>query len=130
MKDNAASRKGSWSVVVSQQYFVFKGRRAALRSRQTLPEFQFEMDPAFKTPVYLFRFDVHSDRRQIRIARGTGGLTLISLPRDHLIKATLAEIGTGQNSMKRYRLRPDAPLRPGEYCLSRSLSTCYDFGID
>src|SRR3977135_447708 len=60
MKDNVASRKGSWSVVVSRQFYVFKGPRAALRTKTTLPEFQFEIDPAFDDPVYLFRFDVSS----------------------------------------------------------------------
>lgn len=130
MKDSAASRKGSWSVVVSQQFFVFKGPKAVLRTKTTLPEFQFELDPAFGFPVYLCRLDVHSDRRQIRVARSTGGLSLMSLPKDHLIKTTMEEIGSGQDSMKRYRLKPITPLPRGEYCLTRSISTCYEFGVD
>jgi hypothetical protein len=128
MKDSVASRKGSSSVVVSKQFYVFKGPRAALRTKTTLPEFQFETDPAFDDPVYLFRFDVHSDRREIRVAKGSGGLVLMSLPEDHLIETTVEEIGNG--STKRYRLKPIAPLRPGEYCLSRKISVCYDFGVD
>ena len=130
MKDTVASTKGSWAVVVSQKSFVFEDRRASLRTKTQQPEFQFEMDPAFDAPVYLFRFDVHSDRREIRVAKGTGGLTPMAIPKDHLIETTLQEIGDGQNSMKRYRLKPTAPLKPGEYCLSRNLSTCYDFGVD
>jgi len=130
MKDSVASTKGSWAVVVSQKFFVFKDRRASLRTRTREPEFQFEMDPGFDDPVYLFRFDVHSDRREIRVAKGAGGLTPMSIPNDHLIETTLQEIGSGQNSMKRYRLKATAPLQPGEYCLSRNLSTCYDFGVD
>ena len=130
MKDNAASRKGSWSVVVSKQFDVFKGPRAALRTKTTLPEFQFEMDPAFDGPVYLFRFDVHSDRREIRVAKGSGGLAVVSIPKDHLIETTVEELGNGQNLTKRYRLKPVVPLRPGEYCLSRRISICYDFGVD
>ena len=130
MKDNVASSKGSWSVVVSKQFYVFKGPRAALRLKTRLPEFQFEMDQAFDDPVYLYRFDVHSDRREIRVAKGSGGLAVMSIPEDHLIETALEEIGTGQNSTRRYRLRPKAPLPPGEYCLSRRISTCYDFGID
>lgn len=130
MRDNVASRKGSWSVVVSKQFYVFKGPRAALRTKAKLPEFQFETDPAFDDPVYLFRFDVHSDRREIRVARGTGGLAEMSIPKDHLIETTMQEIGGGQNSTKRYRLKPTVPLQPGEYCLSRRISICYAFGVD
>jgi hypothetical protein len=128
MKDTVASRKGSSSVLVSKQFYVFKGPRAALRTRTKLPEFQFETDPAFDDPVYLFRFDVRSDRREIRVARGSGGLALMSIPKDHLVETTVDEIGNGPT--KRYRLKPVAPLQPGEYCLSRRFSTCYDFGVD
>lgn len=130
MTDNVASSKGSWQVVVSKQVYSFRGRRAAQRIKTTVPEFQFEIDPAFDDPVYLFRFDVHSDRRDIRVARSTGGLTEISIPKDHLIQTRREEIGSGQNSTKRYRLKPVAPLQPGEYCLSRRISICYDFGVD
>lgn len=130
MRDNLASRKGTWSVVVSKQFYRFKGPRAALRTKTTLPEFQFETDPAFDDPVYLFRFDVHSDRREIRVAKGSGGLAPMSIPNDHLIETKVEEMGNGQNSTKRYRLKPIVPLRPGEYCLSRRFSTCYDFGVD
>ena len=130
MKDSVASSQDSWAVVASRQLFVFKGGRATLRTKTREPEFQFEMDPGFDDPVYLFRFDVRSDRREIRVARGTGGLAPMSIPKDHLIEITLQEIGSGQNSMKRYRLKPTAPMRPGEYCLGRNISTCYDFGVD
>jgi hypothetical protein len=130
MKDSLASRKGSSIVVVSKQFYVFKGPRAVLRTKTTLPEFQFETDPAFDDQVYLFRFDVHSDRREIRVARGSGGLVLMSIPTDHLIETTVEEIGIGQNATKRYRLKPTVPLQPGEYCLSRKISVCYDFGVD
>jgi hypothetical protein len=129
MKDNVASRKGSWNVVVSKQVYVFKGPRAGLRTKTKLPEFQFDTDPAFDDPVYLFRFDVRSDRREIRVARGSGGLTLMSLPEDHLVQTAVEEIGKGTGT-KRYRLKPTAPLKPGEYCLSRRMSSCYDFGVD
>lgn len=130
MRDNMASRKGSWNVVISKQFYTFQGPRAALRTKTSLPEFQFEMDPGFDDPVYLFRFDSHSDRREIKIAQGMGGLAEMSIPKDHLIETTLEEIGNGQNSTKRYRLRPTTPLKAGEYCLSRGISVCYDFGVD
>src|SRR5256885_13182208 len=115
MKDSVASSKGSSIVIVSKQFYVFKGPRASLRTKTRLPEFQFEMDPGFDDPVYLYRFDVHSDRREIRVAKGAGGLAVMSIPEDHLIETTLDEIGSGQSSMKRYRLKPKAPLLPGEY---------------
>ena len=130
MSDNVASSKTSWQVVISKQFYTFPGPRAALRTMTTLPEFQFDKDPAFDDPVYLFRFDRHSDRREIRVAKGSGGLTEMSIPRDHLIETRMEEIGNGQNSTRRYRLRPLTPLRPGEYCLSRKISICYDFGVD
>ena len=130
MRDNVASSKDSWSVVVSRQLYVFKGARAALRTKSTVPVFQFEIDPAYDDQVYLFKFDVHSDRREIRVAKGSGGLAEMSIPKDRLIGTTMEEIGNGQNSTKRYRLKPMAPLQPGEYCLSRRISICYDFGVD
>jgi len=130
MKDSVASSKGSSIVVVSKQFYVFKGAKASLRTRTRVPEFQFEMDPAFDDAVYLYKFDIHSDRREIRVAKGTGGLAVMSIPEDHLVETALEEIGAGQNSTKRYRLKPKAPLPPGEYCLSRKISTCYDFGVD
>lgn len=130
MTDNVASSKSNWQVVVSKQVYSFKGPHAALRTRTTVPEFQLEMDAAFDDPVYLLRFDVHSDRREIRVAKSSGGLTEMSIPKDHLVEITMEEIGSGQNSMKRYRLKPNAPLPPGEYCLSRRISICYDFGVD
>jgi hypothetical protein len=130
MRDNVASSKGSWQVVVSKRLYALKGPRAALRTKTALPEFQFETDPAFDDSVYLFRFDRHSDRREIRVARGSGGLAEMSIPKDHLIETRMEEIGNGQNSTRRYRLKPLAPLQPGEYCLSRKFSSCYDFGVD
>ena len=130
MRDNVASSKSSWQVVISKQFYTFQGARAALRTKTTLPEFQFDKDPTFDDPVYLFRFDRHSDRREIRVAKGSGGLTEMSIPKDHLIETRMEEIGNGQNSTRRYRLKPLAPLPPGEYCLSRKISICYDFGVD
>jgi hypothetical protein len=129
MKDTVASSKASWQVVLSKQFYAFKGPRAALRTRTTV-EFQFEIDPAFDDPVYLFRFDVRSDRREIRVAKSSGGLTEMSIPKDHLVETTMEAIGNGQNSTRRYRLKPIVPLQPGEYCLSRRISICYDFGVD
>lgn len=130
MRDNVASRKGSWNVVVSKMYFVFRGRKAAVRTKTATPEFQFEADSEFDGTVYLFRLDVHSDSRELRIAKGSGGLAEMAIPKDHIVEARLEEIGIGANSTKRYRLKSVAPLLPGEYCLSRRISICYDFGVD
>src|SRR2546430_13841489 len=106
MKDSVASSKGSSIVIVSKQFYVFKDPRASLRTKTRLPEFQFEMDPAFDDVVHLYRFDVHSDRREIRLAKGSGGLAVMSIPEDHPIATALEEIGAGQNSNRRYRLKP------------------------
>lgn len=130
MRDNVASRKGSWSVVVSKMYYVFKGPRAAVRTKTTTPEFQFEADPEFDGTLYLFRLDADSDGREIRVAKGSGGLAEMSIPKDHIVETRLEEIGKGENSIRRYRLKPVMPLLPGEYCLSRRISICYDFGVD
>ena len=130
MRESIASRKGRSGVTASKQYFIFGGPKAAVRTRTVTPVFQFDADPAFDDPVYLFKLDMRSDRREIRVAKGSGGLAVMSIPEDHLIETALEEIGTGQNSTRRYRLKPKAPLQPGEYCLSRRISTCYDFGVD
>src|SRR6266404_382103 len=130
MRESIASRKGRSGVTASKQYFIFGGPKAAVRTRTVTPVFQFDADPAFDDPVYLFRVDMRSDRREIRVAKGYGGLAELSIPKDHIIPTRLEEIGDGQNSTKRYRMKPTMPLRPGEYCLSRNISVCFDFGVD
>lgn len=130
MRESIASRKGRSGIGTSKQYFIFGGPKAAIRTKTLTPVFQFDADPAFDDPVYLFRFDMHSDRREIRVAKGFGGLAELSIPKDHVIQTSLEEIGDGQNSTKRYRMKPTMPLRPGEYCLSRNISVCFDFGVD
>ncbi len=130
MKESIASRKGRSGITASKQYFIFGGPKAAIRTKTVTPVFQFDADPAFDDPVYLFRVDMRSDRREIRVAKGYGGLAELSIPKDHIIPTRLEEIGAGQNSTKRYRMKPTMPLRPGEYCLSRNISVCFDFGVD
>ena len=131
MKNSMASSRRLFGIapISSKQYFALSGAKAAIRTTSTTPVFQFEVDPAFSEDVYLFRFDVHSNKREIRVARGHGGLVDFSIPKDHLIPITLEEIGVGANATKRYRMKPTVPLRPGEYCLGRSYS-CFDFGVD
>lgn len=130
MKDIVASRRSRTGFYSSsKQYFYFSGPKAGLRTRTTQPVFEFEADPS-DDPVYLFRFDRKSDRREITVASGFGGLSEFSLPKDRVIATTVEEIGAGSNSLKRYRLKPAAPLRPGEYCLTRNISVCFDFGVD
>src|SRR5712664_2563310 len=74
MRESIASRKGRNGVTGSKQYFIFTGPKAAIRTRTVTPVFQFNADPAFDDPVYLFRVDMRSDRREIRVAKGYGGL--------------------------------------------------------
>ncbi len=130
MRESIASRKSRSGVTASKQYFIFGGPKAAIRTRTVTPVFQFDADPAFDDPVYLFKLDMRSDRREIRVAKGYGGLAELSIPKDHIIPTRLEEMGDGQNSTKRYRMKPTMPLRPGEYCLSRTISVCFDFGVD
>src|SRR5438067_7976241 len=130
MKESIASRKGRSGITASKQYFIFRGPKAAIRTRAATPVFEFDADPAFDDPVYLFRLDMRSDSREIRVAKGHGGLAELSIPKDHIISTRLEEIGVGQNSTRRYRMKPTMPLRPGEYCLSRNISACFDFGVD
>ena len=131
MKDASASRRTHWGVVAkSKQVFIFANPRATLRAKTALPAFEFDGDPSIDDPVYLFRFDRRSDRREITGASGFGGLAEFALPKDHIIATSLEEIRKGPNSTNRYRMKPMAPLRPGEYCLSRNISVCFDFGVD
>ncbi len=130
MKDSVASRSGRRGIATKKQYFIFGGAKAAIRIKTATPVFQFEANQEFEDPVYLFRLDVRSDRREIRIAKGFGGLAEMSIPKDHIIPTELEAIGNGQDARKRYRLKPTTPLRPGEYCLSRNISVCFDFGVD
>ena len=130
MKYTIASRRSHTGITSSTQYFVFGGPRAALRSITRTPAFEFETDPGFEDPVYLFKFDAHTTSREIRVAKGSGGLAELSIPKDHIIQTSLKEIGDGTISTKRYRLKPTSALRPGEYCLGRSSYSCFDFGVD
>ncbi|SRR6266446_1885132 len=130
MRERVASRKGRGGVAASKQYFIFAGPKAAIRTKTLTPVFQFDADPSVDDPVYLFRLDMRSDRREIRVAKGYGGLAELSIPKDHIIPTSLEEIGAEQNSTKRYRMKPTRPLRSGEYCLSRTISVCFDFGVD
>jgi len=130
MREIIASRKSRSGVTAAKQYFRFTGPKATIRTKTLTPVLQFEADPSFDDPVYLFRLDMRSDRREIRVAKGFGGLAELSIPKDHIIPTSLEEIGAGQNSTKRYRMKPTIPLRPGEYCLSRTISVCFDFGVD
>src|SRR5438876_7174145 len=69
MKESIASRKGRSGITASKQYFIFggPGPKAAIRTRTVTPVFQFDADPAFDDPVYLFRLDMRSDRREFRV---------------------------------------------------------------
>ncbi len=130
LKYDVASRRSHTGITSGKQYFVFWGEKAAVRTSTRTPSFEFETDAALDDPVYLFKFDTHSRIREIRVAKGGGGLAELSIPRDHLIQTQLQIIRDGPNATKLYRLKPTSALRPGEYCLGRTSYTCFDFGID
>lgn len=132
MRDNTPRSRSRFGVPLSKQYFIFDGRKASTRTENKTPLFEFVADPATNAPanVYLFRFDVRGGRREIRVAKGSGGLAELRIPHDHLITVSVEETGEGPNNSKRYRLKPKAPLRPGEYCLAEGISSFYPFGVD
>jgi len=130
MKYNIASRRSHTGITSSTQYFVFGGPKATVRTISRTPSFEFDTDPTFDDPVYLFKFDAHSTSREIKVARGSGGLAELSIPKDHIIQTRMIEIDDGAISTKRYRVKPTAALRTGEYCLGRNSYTCFDFGVD
>lgn len=133
MKYSVPARRGRVGIVSSKQYFIFRGPKAIIRTTSRTPVFEFDADPTFNeaSEVYLVKFDMHSDRREIRVAKGAGGdLAVFRIPKDHIIPTSLEDIGDGPNSTKRYRMKPTAPLRPGEYCLAQRSNSYYDFGVD
>lgn len=130
LKYSVASRRGHTGFAAGKQYFVFRGARAAVRSSSRMPEFEFATDGALDGPVYLFRFDHQPDRREIRVAKGGGGLAELAIPKDHIISTTLQDVTQGAAASRHYRLKPTTSLRPGEYCLGRNSSVCFDFGVD
>jgi hypothetical protein len=132
LQDNTPASHSRFGVPISKQYFTFRGRKAAVRTTNTQAVFEFLASAGanISSDVYLFKFDVRSDRREIRVAKGSGGLAEIRIPQDHLIAASIEEIGVGPSSTKRYRLKPNAALRPGEYCLAQGITSFYDFGVD
>jgi len=131
MKATEPSRSGRLGIGTGKQYYVFRGPRASLRLTNTTPEFEFYADPSqVASDVYLFKFETRSDRREIRVARGSGGFAVFKIPKDRIVPTSLEEIGDGPNSTKRYRMKPTVPLRPGEYCLAQNSVSYYDFGVD
>jgi len=131
MKATEPSRSGRLGIGTGKQYYVFRGPRASLRLTNTTPVFEFYADPSqVASDVYLFKFETRSDRREIRVARGSGGFAVFKIPKDRIVPTSLEEIGNGPNSTKRYRMKPTVPLRPGEYCLAQNSVSYYDFGVD
>jgi hypothetical protein len=131
MKATEPARRGRLGVGSGKQYYVFRGRRSALRLTNTTPEFEFYADPGLvSSAVYLFNFETHSDRREIKVASGPGGFAVFKIPKERILPTSLEEIGDGPNSTKRYRMKPTMALRPGEYCLAQNSVSYYDFGVD
>jgi hypothetical protein len=131
LKPTEPKRSGRPGIYSGKQYYVFRGPRATVRLTNTRPEFEFYADPGRVTSdVYLFKFETHSDRREIRVASGAGGFAVFKIPKERIVPTSVEEIGKGPNTTKRYRIKPIAPLRPGEYCLAQNSVSYYDFGVD
>ena len=133
MKQSVPARRARVGIFSSKQYFILGGPKAVIRTTNKTPVFEFVADPTLDeaSDYYLFKFDMRSGSREIRVAKSTGGgLAELKMPKDHIIPTTVEAIGDGPNSTKRYRLKPTAHLRPGEYCLAKSIISYYDFGVD
>ena len=131
MKATEPTRRGRLGIGSGKQYYVFRGPRAALRLTNSTPEFEFYADPSrVASDVYLFKFEVHSDRREIKVASGAGGFAAFKIPKDRIVPTSLEEIGDGPNGTKRYRMKPIMALRPGEFCLAQNTVSYYDFGVN
>lgn len=131
MNHTEPARRGRIGIGSGKQYFVFRGPRAALRLTNKTPEFEFYADPSqVISDVYLFKFEMRSDKREIRVARGPGGFAVFKIPKDRIVPTSLVEIGDGPGSTRRYRMKPTVALRSGEYCLALNSISYYDFGVD
>jgi hypothetical protein len=131
MKAAAPARRGRLGIGSGKQYYVFRGPRAALRVTSPTPEFEFYADPGLvSSSVYLFKLEMHSDRREIKVAGGPGGFAVFKIPKERIVPTSLEEIGAGPDSTRRYRMRPLMALRPGEYCLAQNTVAYFDFGLD
>lgn len=131
MKATEPSRSGRLGIGSGKQYYIFRGAKAALRVTNTTPEFEFYADPGLvSSSVYLFKLEMHSDRREIKVASGPGGFAVFKIPKERIVPTSVEEIGEGPNSTRRYRMKPLMALRPGEYCLAQNTVAYYDFGLD
>ena len=131
MKPTEPTRSGRLGIGTGKQYYVFRGPRAAVRLTNTTPVFEFYADPGrVASDVYLFKFEMRSDRREIRVARGSGGFAVFKIPKDRIVPTSMEVIGDGPDATKRYRMKPTVPLTPGEYCLAQNTISYYDFGVD
>src|ERR1700687_5269750 len=126
LKPTEPSRSGRLGIGSGKQVYVFRGARAAVRLTNPTPEFEFYADPSqVDSDVYLFKFEMRSDRREIRVARGPGGVAGFKIQKDRIVPTSLEVIGDGPDSTKRYRMKPTVPLRPGEYCLTLNSVSYY-----
>ena len=75
MKPTEPARSGRFGIGSGKQYYVFRGPRAAVRLTNTPPEFEFYSDPGrVVSDVYLFKFEVRSDRRKSESPGAPAGL--------------------------------------------------------
>src|SRR5260370_20623782 len=81
MKPTEPTRSGRLGVGTGKQYYVFRGARAVMRLTNTTPEFEFYADPSqVASDVYLFKLETRSASREIKVARGAGGIWVFNSP--------------------------------------------------
>ena len=134
MKYSVADNRISSDMFGAEGRKTLNGNRADLRIKNLSPQFLVYSDPAvnLSNSTVLVRFDVKSDRREIRDVKVAMGYVFSSLPKDHVIDVNIEEVRTepGNRRMILYKLTPKSPLKRGEYCLIRNRTFFFDFGVD
>jgi hypothetical protein len=134
MKYSVADNRISSNMFGAKGRKTLNGNRADLRIKNPSPQFLLYSDPAvnLSNSTVLVRFDVKSDRREIRDVKVGMGSVSSSFPKDHVIDVNIEEVRTepGARRMILYKLTPKSPLKSGEYCLIRNHTFFFDFGVD
>jgi len=112
---------------------VLPGRKAKYRTAEPQPVFVIMVPPS---EMPLVRFDPGKDDRNLKIASGSRMPYAGSSQRRGIRGEDVIDVDAERDARGFYRVRPRAPLAPGEYgfVLTRGTSAVtgkvYDFGVD
>lgn len=110
---------------------TLSGNQATLQTNNTSPTFELTVASNFNPidNVFLIKFDVKSDRREISVASGRMSASS-GFDKENLIPITLEESPAGKRGQTSvYKVTLKGPLAPGEYAFVLFMSTYYDFGV-